>query len=466
MKNVTFLSTLLISVMATATSVSYQSPLGKTEECSILPHIPGGKYSADDTQKEDQLCKINFYDGKTALCPKTWSTSPAIVIQDLKPGSSVQAQEAICSARKFPTKAKFKSTMNGDKTSGTYSPSPLLYYHFSRYFETLVTVPVAVYRTIDKDIHLSRVASKASGGGSMMTAAWDIMRKSLEDPSYYNPVDDLFTPDRKQVYGVLLKDSGERYGTEINGLRTAGGETKYFDFQKTAPMLALRSELPLNEAVIYGEQQARKSPRMNADLGPTKVSGLQMVLWMKELTEMTLLDFIFNQRDRVGNIDYKWIFYWLKASGEVQRYNIDSDFARRHQSQIKVPAEIKAFNPLLVQRTILGDNDAGGRAAYTNYTKTTKVLEGFRHYNSSLYKKLLELNHDLQTKGPIYNYLKANFKLPKAHFDLIVSNAKAATGILKASCESGRLQFDLRAKEFLAGQNTLETLNCETGEVR
>ena len=37
-----------------------------------------------------------------------------------------------------------------------------------------------------------------------------------------------------------------------------------------------------------------------------------MIFWMKELTEIVLLDYIFNQQDRVGNIDYVWTWYYQK----------------------------------------------------------------------------------------------------------------------------------------------------------
>lgn len=56
---------------------------------------------------------------------------------------------------------------------------------------------------------------------------------------------------------------------------------------------------------------------MNVTL-PKDVSAPQMVFWMTELTEITLLDFIFNQQDRIGNIDYLAYWYWLE-NGQVHR---------------------------------------------------------------------------------------------------------------------------------------------------
>ena len=72
--------------------------------------------------------------------------------------------------------AKFKQTMNQPGTSGTFSPSSLLSYHFSRYFDATVDIPVAVYRSMDKDAHFVRVSHKAftrnMGKSWMNKAGW------------------------------------------------------------------------------------------------------------------------------------------------------------------------------------------------------------------------------------------------------------------------------------------------------
>ena len=36
-----------------------------------------------------------------------------------------------------------------------------------------------------------------------------------------------------------------------------------------------------------------------------------MMFWMTELSEICLLDYIFSQQDRPGNIDYRWVWYYL-----------------------------------------------------------------------------------------------------------------------------------------------------------
>ncbi len=40
--------------------------------------------------------------------------------------------------------------------------------------------------------------------------------------------------------------------------------------------------------------------------------------WMRDLVDITLLDYIFSQQDRIGNIDYLTYWYWVE-DGQVRR---------------------------------------------------------------------------------------------------------------------------------------------------
>jgi hypothetical protein len=56
------------------------------------------------------------------------------------------------------------------RTGATYSQASPLYYHFSRYLNATVDVPVAVMRTMDAKEHLRRVASSAGLVRGMIAA--------------------------------------------------------------------------------------------------------------------------------------------------------------------------------------------------------------------------------------------------------------------------------------------------------
>jgi hypothetical protein len=138
----------------------------------------------------------------------------------------------------------------------------------------------------------------------MNRTGWQVLVEADQKPDSYSPTDDLFTADRSSLYGVMLRSKGNRYNSELNGTRASGwGEGQNYDFQGTAPFLALRSPKPLAEAVAEGVAEALKDPQIRRDMGQS-TDPRQIVHWMTDLTNIVLMDFILSQQDRVGNIDH------------------------------------------------------------------------------------------------------------------------------------------------------------------
>jgi len=450
-------------------ATTYTSPNGVEERCVAIAPIPGGTYSEQDSDEEGRLCAINLYASSVAMCPKTWSTSPGTLIYDISSGDfandPARFERDACpkggSAIKEATRelAKHKQSVNTVESSATLSTASLLYYHLSRYFDTTVNVPVSVYRSIDKDAHLRRVTEPGvrftSGKSSlkMIHAGWLALRSGEKNPESYSPTDELFTADRRSIYGILILTSGKRYNSEFNGTRESGwGSGQNRDFQNTAPYLALRSEKPFSDAIREGLAEARMNPKLNRDMGPN-ISDAQMVFWMKELTEIVLLDFIFSQQDRIGNIDYKREWYWVE-NGAI----------RSRQAGGKTPpGDLEGRNPILLKRSWINDNDAGGRTTYTDFAEKTEMLEKIRHLNADIYHKLLALDRDFGAAGPLYQYFRDTFGLSQRQLGLIVRHTAHATAILRETCRAGQIRFDLEPETFLVEGTTKEReVACET----
>jgi len=116
---------------------------------------------------------------------------------------------------------------------------------------------------------------------------------------------------------------------------------------------------------------------------------------------------------------------------------------------------------ILLRRTNLNDNDAGGRVAYANFAKTTEMLQKLRHFDAGVYGKLVLLNTDLQLQGPIYQWLSTSLGLKDAEVRQFVNNTALATGILQDSCRAGRLRFDLNPVRFFeTGDATEDVIDC------
>jgi hypothetical protein len=241
------------------------------------------------------------------------------------------------------------------------------------------------------------------------------------------------------VYGVLLQPHGDRYGPEVNGTRRSGwGAGQNRDFQETAPFLALRSGLPLEEAIDDGIQQASADNTLRQAMR-SGIAPEQMVFWMKELTEITLLDYIFSQQDRVGNIDYLSYWYWVD----------DGTIRRMPASGTHLPEELAGHHAVRILRTQLNDNDAGGKIPYANFTKNTGMLEKIRHYNADTYRLLQQLAADFASRGVLHDYVRDSFGLSNSQFEQVLKNTRLAAGILRDSCHAGKLRFDLDPAAFL-----------------
>ena len=176
-----------------------------------------------------------------------------------------------------------------------------------------------------------------------------------------------------------------------------------------------------------GCAKAARDRQIARDLGEGR-APLQMAFWMKELTEIVLLDYIFSQQDRVGNIDFTPYYYWTEDG------KLNSKKAKHHEpGDGSVPPEA-----VLLRRTNLNDNDAGGRVQYANFAKSTQMLEKLRHFGPQTYRKLMALDADLQALGPIYQWVSTSVGLDDGQIAQVVKNTGLAAGILRKSCAAGR----------------------------
>ena len=431
----------------------FTSPGGVLERCVAIAPMPGGEYSAADRASEAAFCTIDFYADDVAICPKTWSTSPATIVHDVSAGAWAHRgrdfEAEICSrgtkARNAAHRelAAYKITMNAPDTSATFSTASLLYYHFARYFDAAVHVPVAVYRSMDRQEHHDRIAvpgvrlTADKTSLKMIHAAWRHMVSDEETPGTYQPARDVFTADRDDVFGVLLNQEGRRYSEAVNGTRESGwGDGQSRDFQRTPPFVALRTQGSLSAAIAAGRAAAVGHPKFQRYV-KADTPDAQFVFWMQELTEITLLDYIFSQQDRIGNIDYVEYWYWV-ADGEVR--------------QARTRPAAGAEGAIVLKRTQLNDNDAGAKPRYANYTKRTGMLKGIRHYAPGTYTRLMALADDFRLGGPLYHYVATRFGMSDSELAQIVDNTVAAAALLAAACEAGDLAFDLDPEAFLLGR--------------
>lgn len=446
------------------TEVRLRSPAGGDERCVMLARMPGGIYRDEDSAAERALCAIDIHDRSHAICPKVFSTSPGASIYRLTgaryDGDPRAFEREMCPrGKRIPADAhtgwtSVKMSVNTRQSSATFANAAWVYYHLSRYFDTAVHVPPAVMRTFDRQAYLDRVArpgeerSSGSAALAMNHAGWTALAGAARDPSSYSPADELLTADRTQLYGALLRAQGQRYGEEMNGSRRSGwGEGQSRDFQQTAPFIALATDKPLVDAVAEGLRRGWRAQAI-----PASTARVQVVYWMRDLVDITLLDHLLSQQDRVGNIDFTR--HWLVVDGGRVR----SVPATGRQA----PPELAARRPVLVQRTELGDNDAGVRTSYANFTRRTGMLAAIRHVPPHAYRRLVALAQDLDERGPLHEHLRTSYGLSAPEFAQLVANTRDAAHTLRANCRAGRLRFDLDPDAFFRdGRTETVALDCD-----
>jgi hypothetical protein len=432
----------------------FRSPSGIVEQCIRIADFPGARYSEQDRAQEERYCALDF--AQLALCPKLWSTSPATILYGIDASDYAGFERQYCAdgqhasqiARSHP--ANLKMSVNARESSATYAPSSWVYYHLSRYFDTLIYVPVAVYRSIDAAEHNRRVTKPAltivgdSHRLRMLAAGWRALDAIETGRDVTAAAKAVLTDDGRQAFGVLIDSKGDRYGAEINGTRESGwGAGQNQDFQQTAPFIALRDPRPVREAAAAAVREARKNPRMAKDL-PADTPVEQVVFWMQEVAEITLLDYILGQQDRIGNIDYNWRWYWIE----------DGRLESRWAHEKEPPADIAAFKPLRLRQSAINDNDAGVRPGYVDFAEKTHMLEGLRHYNFGLYQGLGRLAADFAAQGPAYRWLTTSAGLSKREAETIARRTAAAFALLQADCRSGQLRLDLEPAQLLLSSTT------------
>jgi hypothetical protein len=454
------------------------------DQCIVLDRFPessGAKYKAKDSDQEKKLCKIDFRDKNIGLCPKTWSTSPGTIVYDISQSKYAGKTEAFeteyCPAqRRLKDKvpgvqklASYKQSINGQfnqRTSATFAQASPLYYHFSRYLNATVDVPVAVIRTMDAQEHFRRVTTRAHTivSSGMIANGWNVVTSAEKNPPGYVPTDEFYYGDPRDgmLYGMMAKGSGARYGAEFYG--NIVGESyseQYASWQKAPAFLALASSAALPDAIDSAVASSRGDPVVAKALGKS-VSKEQMVLWMKETADIFLLDYIFNQQDRPGNVDYLWVWYAVDANGKLQAEKVDSEAVRSGIDGIPLPDDLKQTSRhFLLQKTQANDNDAGARR-YSNFTKKFGLLAKERHASSVTYRQLLRLSNDFQAKGPLYTYLSNTYDLSAAYLEGIAQNTIQAAAIMNGTCKSGSIKFDLDPDAYLTTGKAQETrVDCE-----
>lgn len=416
-------------------STSFFSSRGVEEKCVVPQKWPGGYYTEKDKKTEGKLCEQDFYKN-VGMCPKYNSTNPGVlIIEPTEKYSREAINSSNCDVDKLglKTESKFKQSI-----SCSYTPSIIAYYHFSRLLGGAGRVPVSVIRTMDIQTHgaLSEKANKASLTGTI-DLTWRSFQGLHENPGKFPKVVDQ---TRSQIYGALVANvKGENIYSEVNGFGVY--DTRYSRFKKQRPFLNVASSQSLTQ--IAGSREFQK-------IAPLAVQ-------MKDVSDMILLDTLLNQQDRIGNIHFKFVWYYQDASApgawltEKSEAKVVTNKETRVRKTVVPPAEQAAMDAkkaVLVKEMYLKDNDCG--VGKDNMMRLHSVIEDVRHMSYKTYAHFMGLAKviplDVTAK-----YLKREFLYSDEDYTNLVSNSTRAKKVLYENCKAGLLKFDVDLEDYTSG---------------
>jgi hypothetical protein len=346
------------------------------------------------------------------VVPKLHNTSAGIEIYQLPPTSSKETFEKTEAPYRAGVTKKYSNKRSGKKIArfkvGTMAESGLACFYIARLPGHLVEVPPATYRTMDIQ-EFEKVGDQArTTGHPSCTEAWANLRAMAKSR---NPK--VVLPDGKLVFGSLAQNprgensSPEDYWT-VGAIR---GHSFYKVLSSREPVASI---LTLNDA-----------------------KSLQDLALAQDMTRGVILDSIFRQVDRLGNISVAVLQHYVTSEGQVKWDDKVSD---------KDKAE--AASPLLpLKRIMYKDNDDGmnwGRDSIS----VTPILNETHHVDQTIYNRLQWLAGLMQDSEPgsdakIKDYFVNVVHVSGENYDKLKASLIKQAASLKSRVDSKDVQLDL-----------------------
>jgi hypothetical protein len=307
---------------------------------------------------------------------------------------------------------KYSNKRSGKKIAkfkvGTIAQSGLAGFCVSRLLGHLVEVPPATYRTMDIQ-EFEKVGDQAhTTGHPDCTQAWADLRGQAQSG---NPR--IVLEGGKVVYGSLAQNprgensSPEDYWT-VGAIR---GHSFYKVLSSRAPVASV---LNLSDA-----------------------KSLQDLALAQDMTRGVILDSIFRQVDRLGNISVAVLQHYVTSEGQV-----------KWDDKVSDKDKADAASPLLaLKRIMYKDNDDGmnwGRDSIS----VTPILNETHHVDQTMYNRLQWLAGLMQDSEPgsdakIKDYFLNVVHISGDNYDKLKASLIKQAASLKSRVDSKDIQMDL-----------------------
>ncbi len=413
--------------------LEHPTPSGATEVAQRLiafPFIPpdvkvkekeplsGSKnwFTIHDKNKIDELCSLDFYVSNgpesVGVVPKLHNTSAGVEIYRLPPGLSKETFEKTEGPYRPDKTKKYSNKRDGKKIAKfkTYpiAQSGLACFYTSRLLGHLVEVPPATYRTMDVQ-EFGKVGNQArTTGHPECTAAWANLRALAQSAN-----SKVVLPGGKLVYGSLAQNvRGEESSPE--DYWTVGAIKGHSFYRVLSSRSPVSNTLNLNDA-----------------------KSLQDMALAQDMTRGVILDSIFRQADRLGNISVEVFQHYVTNEGKV-----------KWEDKVSDKDKAEAVSPTLpLKRIVYKDNDDGmnwGRDSIS----VSPILADTHHVDQTIYNRLQWLSALMQDSEPESNAKIKDYFVNVVHisgdnYDQMRTSLVKQAASLKSRVDSKDIQLDL-----------------------
>jgi len=373
-------------------------------------------FTKHDKNEIDQLDSLDFFASSgpqsVGVVPKLHNTSAGIEIYELPPALSKQTFEKTEGPYRPGITKKYSNKRSGKKVAkfkvGTMAQSGVACFHMSRLLGHLVEVPPATYRTMDIQ-EFQKVGDQArTTGHPSCTEAWGNLRAMAKSG---NPK--VVLPGGKLVFGSLAENPrGENSSPEDYWTRDAiRGHSFYKVLSSKSPVA---STLNLNDAKC-----------------------LQDLALAQDMTRGVILDSIFRQVDRLGNISIAQLQHYVTTKGKVKWNDKLSD---------KDKAD--AVSPIQSLKRIMYKDNDDGMMWGMNSISVTPILDETHHIDQTIYNRLQWLAALMQGSEPgsdakIKDYFVNAVHISGDNYDKLKASLIKQAASLKSRVDSKNIQLDL-----------------------
>ena len=393
-------------------------------------------FTKHDKDKIDDLGALDFFatsgPGSVGVVPKLHNTSAGIEIYELAPPLDKESFERKEGPYRSGITRKYGNKRSGKKIgkfkAGSLAESGLACFYMSRLLGHLVEVPPATYRTMDVQ-EFSKVGSQAgTTGNPSCTEAWSVLRSMVRSG---NPK--VVLAGGKVVYGsVAVNPRGEDSSPEdywtVSAIR---GHSFYRVLSSRSPVANV---LNLND-----------------------VKCLQDLALAQDMTRGVILDSIFRQVDRLGNISIEPAQHYVTKENKVKWDDKVSD---------KDKAEaVSPFLPL--KRIVYKDNDDGMMWG-ANLITVAPILSETHHLDKTVYSRLQWLSGLMQDSEPgsgakVKDYFLTAVHISDNNYEKMKASLIKQAASLKGRVDAGDMRLDLDFEGTMKNLYAREVASAQAG---